>query len=582
MPGERILAPIPSTPSVGVPLSSLLQRFRERRVVQWSFAYLAAAWLLLQVVSDLADPWGIPGGWIRGLTVVLAVGFLFAVVLAWYHGEKGHQRVTGPELLILAGIAGLAATLLSLSDRSGTVQDPPAGSAPATSIAVLPFLDLSPDGSQQHFGDGIATEIIHRISRDGRLQISGRSSAFALRDRPAAEVGRALGVASILEGTVRTDGEQMRIQVSLVSADDGFERWSRQFDRSAESILQVQAEIANAVVAELTGTALEEAGDQGTISPEAADLYFRGRAHWNRRTRSDLLRAVELFERASALAPGYARLASGLADTYAVLGFYQYLPPDEAFPAAVRYAGRALELDPALPDAVAAIAYVDMYYHWDWDAAEEGFLRALGLDPGYAVAHQWYGNLLVILGRHAEAQRQFRRAVELEPLSLITRAAQYWGLFYAGDFQGALEGMDQVLALDPTYELAHYWRGWVLQQLGRMDESIQSLEIAVSLSDSSGITLAALAGAYGRAGRGTESGVLLERLSDPARTPNPPAYELGKAFLAAGREDLGFRWLQRAWADRANQLALIGQDPEMDPFRGDPRLAALVRRMRLD
>ncbi|HSG49379.1 MAG TPA: hypothetical protein VLA43_16280 [Longimicrobiales bacterium] len=566
-------------------MSSLLVRFRERRVVQWSLAYLAAAWLLLQVVSDLADPWGIPGVWIRALTVALALGFFVTLVLAWYHGEKGHQRVTGPELLILAGIAGVAAALLSLGGRptapistNGDLDPSP----PATSIAVLPFLDLSPDGSQQHFGDGVATEIIHRISRDGRLQISGRSSAFALRDRPAAEVGRALGVASILEGTVRTDGDRMRIQVSLVSAADGFERWSRQFDRSAESILQLQAEIANAVVAELTGTAMEETADQGILSPEAADLYFQARAHWTRRTRADLLRAMELFEQASAMAPGYARLASGLADTYAVLGFYQYLPPDEAFPAAVRYANHALSLDPQLPDAVAAIAYVDMYYHWDWSAAEEGFLRALNLDPGYAVAHQWYGNLLVILGRHPEALRQFRRAVELEPLSLITRAAQYWGLFYARDFQGALDGLDQVLTLDPSYELAHYWRGWTLQQLGRMDEAIRSLENAVALSDSSAITLAALAGGYGRADRVTDAKPLLDRLTDPTLTPNPPAYELGKAFLAAGDEDLGFRWLERAWAERANQLAFIGQDPELDPLRGDPRLASLIRRMRVD
>jgi tetratricopeptide (TPR) repeat protein len=561
----------------------MLGPIRERRIVQWGIAYLGAAWLVVQVLDALAEPWGVAVGVIRGTTVLLGVGFFCAMVLAWYHGEKGRQKVSGPELLMLGGVAICAALLLRLATGSPTATDPdpPSAVAPANTIAVLPLLDLSPDGSQQYFGDGIADEIISALSRDGRLRVAGRSSSFSMRDRPASEIGEVLSVASVLEGTVRTEGDRMRIQVSLVAAADGFESWSMSFDRSASSILQIQAEIAAAVAAELTGAEVQVA-EAETLVPEASDLYFQARAHWTRRTRPDLLRALELFEDATELAPSFGRAFSGLADTYAVSGFYNYLPPDEAFPAARRYASQALEIDPGLADAHATIAYADMYFDRDWEAAERGFTRAIELSPDYAVAHQWYGNLLVILGRHEEAASELRRALSLEPLSIITQAALPWGLYYARRYDEALERFEEILQLDPQYELAHYWRGWILQQIGAQDEAVAALERSVELSDSSNITLAALAGAYGRSGRTVEAEALIEKLADPARTPTHPLYELGKAYLAIGLEDLAFEWFQRALDERALQLAFVAVDPEVDRIRGDVRFVALLRAMNLE
>ena len=344
---------------------------KERRIVQWGIAYLGGAWLAIQVLDALADPWGIPSIAIRVVTVLLGVGFVAAMVVAWYHGRKGRQRVSGPELLILGGVAILAGLLLRLTLGGGTsdeVTDAPQVAGPNT-IAVVPFLDLSSDGSQQYFGDGIADEIISALSRDGRLRVAGRSSSFTLRDRSASEIGSTLGVASVLEGTVRTEGERILVQVSLVSAEDGFERWSTRFDRSTSSVLRIQAEIAAAVASEITGSDVATV-EADSIPPQALDLYFQARAHWTRRTRPDVLRAIELFQSATELAPDFARAWSGLADSYAVSGFYSYLAPSDAFPSARLHARRARDLDPALADAYATIAYVDMYYDRDWEGAE--------------------------------------------------------------------------------------------------------------------------------------------------------------------------------------------------------------------
>lgn len=559
----------------------MLSRFKERRLIQWGIAYLGGAWIVIQVLDALSDPWGIPVAIVRAVTILLAGGFVFAMVLAWYHGEKGHQKVSGAELAILGVVAVGAGALVLRTlrvDPDPTLDERVV--AADNTIAVTPFLDLSPDGSQQYFGDGIADEIISALSRDGRLRVAGRSSSFSMRDRSASDIGESLAVASVLEGTVRTEGDQVLVQVSLVSTEDGFERWSTRFHRSVSSVLQIQAEIAAAVAAELTGSELEIAAAD-SVAPEALERYFQARAHWTRRTRPDLLRAIELFEEAVERAPTFARAHSGLADTYAVTAFYSYLPADEAFPAARRYARRALELDPDLADAYATIAYADMYHARDWSAAEAGYARAIELNPDYPVAHQWYGNLLTVLGRHDAAVESLRRALSLEPLSLITQVALPWGLYHARRYEEALSRFDEILRLDSRYELAYYWAGFSYEQLGDLEQSIRSHESAVEMSDSSAISVAALARVYAIDGRMAEAEALIEGLTDPTRTPNPPSYEVGKAYLGLGEVETAIEWFERAYDERALQLAFMAVDPQLDGVRDRPEVQSLVERLGL-
>jgi TolB-like protein/Tfp pilus assembly protein PilF len=567
-------------------VTTLPSRLKERRIVQWSLAYLAGAWLVVQVLDALAEPWGIPLPAIRLTTLVLAAGFPAAVGIAWYHGEKGRQRVSGPELLMLAGIAGIAALLVGLLQPGAAPNSEPSG-APAgevreNTVAVVPCLDLSPEGDQRHFSDGVAVEIISALRRDGRVQVAGQSSSFAMRGRPAPEVGLELKVAAVLECSVRTEGDSMRVEATLADAGDGFALWTREFDRPIANILRTQAEIAAAVVEEITGQRSEV--DQGirTVDPDAYRVYLRGRLAWDRRGEADMRQARDYFQQAIEIDPDFAPARAGIADTYAVMAFYNYLPPEEAFPAARREARAALEIDPSLPEALATQAYVALYWDWEWSAAEAGFRRAIAEADGYATAHQWLGNVLVVTGRTAEGTTEFQHAWERDPGSVVAQVGIGWTQYYDRRFQEVVEWLDDYLDEDPRYMLAHYWRSWALTQLGDARGAVASMETAVELSDSAAITVAGLAGAYARMGRTTKARSLLGRLQDPVRTPALPLYEIAKVHLALGDRDEAFRWLEQAYEARALQLVFIGVDPEVDPLRDDPRLADLLSRMNLD
>lgn len=563
---------------------SILERLKERRVLEWSLSYLGVAWLIVQVADAVADQWNIPAPVLRRLDIILLMGLFFAVVIAWYHGEKGRQRVSGPELLILAGLTLASGTLLSFAGgehpADAEERQPPPTPQDGT-VAVLPFVDLSPGGDHRYFADGVAEEIVSALTRDDRVRVAARTSSFALRDRPVTEVGEILSVAAVLEGSVRTDGEVVRVTARLVSAADGFEIWARQFDRSLDRILEVQAEISSAVVAELVG-APRPATQAQRIPPEAYDSYLQARFFWNRRTEEDLLRSLDLFTKATELAPDYARAFSGLADTYAVLGFYQYLNPEEAFPNATRSAEKALDLDPGLSDALATIAYTKLYYEWDWAAAEDGFRQAIRANPRYPVAHQWYGNLLVVLGRTEEATTEIQAALEFDPLSMIARSALAWAYHYGSEYERALELFRQNIAMDETFMVNHYFMGATLAQTGDLAEAISAFERAVLLSDSSAITVAGLARALAVANRPGEAEALLGRLLDSSHTPAPPPYEIAKVYLALGRAAEGFEWLDKAFQYRAAQLPLLAVDPELKDWGADPRFMELVAAMRLD
>jgi TolB-like protein len=562
------------------------RKFKERRLVQWCLAYIAGAWLVLQVVNTLADPWNIPAFVERAIGILLLFGFFGAATIAWFHGEKGQQRVSGPELLILAGILGLSGfVLLYVSDSNTDVLDADSDSTAAATaidartVAVLPFADLSPGSTYQYFADGVAAEIVSALTRSGSVRVASRTSSFSMRGMPVAEVGKALSVATVLEGSVRVDGDMLRISVELVDAANGFQVWAQQFDRESESILQVQAEISAAVVQELSGESTSTA--TSLIDPEAYDSYLQARYYWNRRDPDDLERAVTLFTRAIELAPEFARAYAGLADTYAVMGYWQYRSPDETFPEAKRMARQALALEPGMAEALATLAYTSLYYDWDWQTAESLFQEAIAANSQYPVTHQWYANLLVVLGRTSHAEEQIKISMGLDPLSMIARIVQPWILYYGREYEPALKLINDTIALDPNFSIGPYIKGWILQQTGDVEGAIAALQVAVELSDGSGVTLAALAHAYALAGEDDAARDILARLADPEVTANPPAYEIAKAYLALGDEDALFEWLDIGYERRSNQVIFANVDPQLDSVRDDERFQMLIEKLGL-
>jgi serine/threonine-protein kinase len=581
-------------------MSGFLSRLRDRKMVQWALAYLAGAWVAVGVIDALGDIFGIPLVVQQGSVVLLASGFVLALVLAWYHGEEGRQRVSGPELLIVAGVLVVAgAALTMVRDRAGTGDDTPPEATEAltpveaapevdpNSVAVLPFSDLSPDGDQEYFSDGIAEELLSALSQLEGLRVASRTSSFSFKGQnlDVGEIGRELGVAAVIEGSVRKSGDRIRVDARLVSVDEGFRLWSERYNAEAADIFEVQDSIARSVArameVRLSGTSGELTLPGQTADYVAQELYLQGRFAWNRRTQEGLEQAVAFFEQAVDRDPDYARALVGLGDAYAVLGFYDYRSPGESFPLAQDAARRALTLEPDLAEPHATLGYAALYYDWDWDASEHEFRLALEADPTYPVAHQWYANYLVAMGRFEEGLSAMRRASELNPLATVAAAAVGWVHLYAGDYELAVQQLDQAAIRDPAFELGYLWNGQAHEALARLERAEELIRRSVQLSDGSAISRAALARVLALRGELQQSQALLDELVREGERTYVPWYELARVRVALGDMDGAVAWLERAYDERAHSLAFLAVDPQLHPLRAHPGFLQLLDRLTL-
>ena len=481
-------------------------------------------------------------------------------------------------MAVAAAVVALAAVTLALFRRGDS--PPPAA---ITTMAVLPFENLSADREAEYLSDGITEEIGATLGRVEGLRVAAHTSAFSFKGQrvDVREVGRRLGVGAVLEGSVRKAGPRLRVTTRLVETTQGYQLWSETYERDFEDAFAMQQEIASEVAARLRGnlggSVADPASDTGP-SAEAYDLYLKGRYAWHRRTAESIRSAVALLGRAVERAPEWARAHAGLADAYAVSGFYDYLPPSEAFPAAERAARRALALDPGLGAPHATLGYVHLYYEWRWEPAEDEFRRSIALDPAYSTAHQWYGNFLTAMGRFPEAMQQMREAQERDPLSLIANAALCWTQYYAREYVEAVAQCRRTLELNPDFELAHLWGGQALEQMGEVAAAQRLIERAVRLSGGTPLTRVALAHVLATAGRRDSARAVLTGLVKEGER-YVPAYEIAKAYLALGEREAALRWLERAHEERAHSMAFLAVDPQLDPLQGVPAFEALRRKV---
>lgn len=438
------------------------------------------------------------------------------------------------------------------------------------SVAVMPFINASENNQRDYFSDGLADDILNRLSGFQGLQVVSRTSSFALKGArlDARSIGELLDSDALVEGSVRRDGEQLRINVRLIDTRNGYQLWSQRYQRELTDIFAVQEEIALEIASALAGElqdGREERGGQQRIPPAAYDNYLKGRFYWHKRSERDLKAGVRFFEASIELAPDYAPAWAGLADAFAVLGFYDYMAPSEAFSRAKGAARRALQLDSRNASAEANLGYVALYHDWDFAEAEAHFLQAIAIKPDYSKAHQWYANLLVAAGRFDEAEREMRRATELDPLSLIANAALGWVLYHAGSHQAALDQLALAQELDPEFELTYLWRGWVLEAMGDFEGAVASLKENVARSGGSKIGIASLARALALAGETEEARALLAGLR--ASTGHLPAYEIARAYLAQGKTEDAGHWLARAFAQRSHSMVFLNVDPQLAAYR---------------
>ncbi len=490
----------------------------------------------------------------------------------------------GAPLRRVAWSAGGVVVLLALFSGAFLLRSAPAGPLPPpSSVAVLPFQDLSPEGERRYFSEGLTEELMAGLAGIEGIRVAARTSSFAAREwrGDVREIGRRLGVEAVVEGSVRTEGDRVRITAQLVDAREGYQLWSDSYDRGSADVLAVQGEIARAIAGtlgrELTGSPRGGGWAAEAEDPLAWDLYLRGRYAWHRRTEEGLRTAVARFQEAVERSPGYAAAWVGLGDAWAVLGFYDHVSPREAFPRAEEAARRALSLDPGNAPAQATLGYVALYYHWDAARAEEAFREAIRRDPGYSTGHQWYANFLTAAGRFREAEASMRRARELDPLSLIANAALGWVLYFAGRDEEALIQARNTLELDPDFDLAHLWSGWSLERMGRSDDALRELEAAVAKAEGSALARSSLARLRATRGEGAEARSILEELE--ASREYIPSYEVGKAYLALGEVDRALDWLERAREERSHSMVFLAVDPQLEEVREDPRFRDLVARV---
>lgn len=423
------------------------------------------------------------------------------------------------------------------------------------------------------------------------LRVISRTSVlqYAQARKPLPEIGRELNVDAVVEGTVLTTGNRIRITAQLIHAPTDRHLWASSYERVMDDVLALQSEVAQAIATEvrvaLTPGERERLAAARRVDPEAYQSYIRGRYHWNRRTEPDLRRALDLFDDAIRREPSYALAYTGLADSYASLGFsfdVAALPPREALPNGKAAARRALDLDDRLSEAHTSLAFITFLYDWDWATAERHFKRALELNANYANAHHWYSHYLLARGRVDESLRHSRRALELDPLNLIINVHLGWHFVYSGEYDAAIEQLKKTIVLDPNYAHAHRYLALPYQQQGQFAKAIESLQTAIRLLARSTEIRGELGSAYAAAGRTADARRVLAELNSLARTRYVSPYFAATIHAGLGDADAAFQWLEQAYADRSDLLVYLNLEPRLNSLRRDPRFTDLVRRVGLE
>ena len=463
----------------------------------------------------------------------------------------------------------------------------PAATSPersrSSSIAVLPFVDLSPGKDQEYFCHGIAEEIINALSRVHGLHVISRTSAFAFRgkDVEVTEIGRRLRVGTVLEGSVRKAGDRARITAQLVSTDDGYQIWSKRFERELSDVFAIQDEIAAGILDEFRIRRDAATPERASLNVPAHDAYLKGMYALNKWTDAAVRYAIADFNEAIArdadFAPAYAALAEAHIWLYASLGI---LPARETVPHARSAVDRALALEPGLAHAHKVRGLIAMNHDWDRSGAEQALTRALQLGPGSASTHLWNAwRLAVLERRHDLALIELEEAERLDPLDLQVKTQIGYVHHFRHDLDGAIAQFERVVALEPSFAFGHYALGDALTQRRQYERAIEEFNKAIELDGRSVNHVAVLGYTYARSGNRDRAGEHLQELT--ARAADGYVSPMWFALVHLGLSDLEslFHWLNRAFEERDGSLILVAAAVEFDPVREDARFKALLDRM---
>lgn len=463
----------------------------------------------------------------------------------------------------------------------------PTTSGQGRSIAVLPFANLSADAENEYFSDGLTEDLASVLAQIPGLRVASHTSSLAFKGKSPSvqEVGTALNVESVLTGSVRKAGVRLRITARLTHVRDGFEAWSERYDRELNDVFALQDEIARTIAETLR---LELAGDgraarvRSAPDGEAYNAYLKGRYHWSRRFAGGLRKGMEYFQQAIAADPAFAPPYTGLADSFAILAFYNYVAPGDGFPKALAAARQALALDESLAEAHASLALVMSFYEWDWKTAEREFQRAIGLNPGWGTAYAWYSVHLFALGHPEASRRAIEKAMRVEPLSASIGGAASFSMFLQGDHDRGIRLAKEALETDPSFAAGYAFLGWNLLGKEAWGEATSVLETAVERMGDPSLVKAMLGFCHARSGDEAKARAVLAELLGRAETSYVSSFFVALLYLALEERDKVFEWLDKAFDERNNWLAFLESLPTLAPLRSDPRMRVLSTRVGLD
>ncbi len=455
------------------------------------------------------------------------------------------------------------------------------------SLAVLPLANFSGDASQDYFADGMTDELITDLAQISALRVISRTSVMVYKGarKSLPEIARELNVDAVVEGSVQRSGDQVHITAQLIEASADKHLWAESYEGNMRNTLALQKKVASAIAEQIRIelTPLEQAvlKKANVVNPEAYESYLKGRYFWNKRTAGGLKVALAYFNQAIEEDPKYAQAYSGLADTYALLGDWEYgvLAPSEAYPKAKAAAIQALDLDNTLSEAHTSLAFSLDLFDWNWEAAEKEFRRAIELNPGYATAHHWYGWHLSEMGRNSEAIAEMRKAENLDPLSLIINADLAELLLIAHFSDESIQRSRKTIEMDPNFALAHNQLAQAYLEKHMLRDAITELQKAIQLSGGSPTCTANLARAYAASNRKPEAIGLLNDLKKRSALGDPHSSEIAMIYAALGNKDQAMTWLEKGYEERFNPSILLR--PGFDPLRSDSRFQDLVRRIGL-
>lgn len=457
------------------------------------------------------------------------------------------------------------------------------------SLAILPLANLSGDIDLEYLSEGVTEALINNLSRLPRLRVMARSTVFryqGLEIPDPQQVGHELGVRAVLVGRLLRRNESLILKLELVDTMDGSHLWGEQYTRQTSDILTLEHEISTEITEQLrlklTTAQKKNLTKRSTENSEAYQIYLKGRYHWNKRTEEGIRKSIEYFEQAIGLDPQFALAYAGLADSYNLLGSYSTKPLATPFLRAKATALKALNLDDKLAEAHAALAAVKLWREFDWKAAEEGFLRAIALNPAYATAHLWMALYLATVDRMDDALAEIELAHALDPLSRVINLNQARILYFARRFDDSIARCLKTIEMYPEYLIAHRRLGMAYAEKQMFDPAEVEFRKALAISEFDSETMSAMAYAYAVAGRKDDSRVVLERMNELSREMYVSPYSLARVYIGLDELDRAFECLERTYLERHGILSYLKVEPVFDRVRSDPRFESLLSRLNIN